>query len=144
MSLVLLDTSILVHVSRNDGLGKRVIADHSLTTRTDKPLISVVTIGELLAFARKRNWGRPKVDHLKEMLRQLVVVDINSSDVLEKYAEIDAWCHVNGRSLSKNDLWIAATTSIATSHLLTTDQDFDPLNGTFLNRTYYDPAATYT
>ena len=63
--LVLLDTSILVHVMRDDGLGRKVGADHSLQSRPDKPLISIVTVGEALAFARKRSWGEKKVEKLK-------------------------------------------------------------------------------
>lgn len=111
--LVLLDTAILVHVLRDDGLGRRVGVEHSLQTRPDKPLISIVTVGEALAFARKRSWGERRVEKLRELLRQLVVVDINSAEVLEMYAAIDAFCEARGRKPGKNDLWIAATSAAA-------------------------------
>jgi tRNA(fMet)-specific endonuclease VapC len=141
--LVLLDTSILIHVLRDSGLGKKVSADHGLRTRPEKPLISIVTVGEALAFARKKSWGEKKTEQLKALLRQLVIVDINSADVLEKYADIDAFCESQGRKPGKNDLWIAATSAVASAHLLTTDKDYDLLNGVFLQRTYYDPGGAY-
>jgi tRNA(fMet)-specific endonuclease VapC len=140
---VLLDTGILVHLMRNDALAKKAAEDHSLSTRVDKPLICVVSVGEALAFARKRSWGAPRVEKLVELLRQLVVVDINSAEVLEAYASVDAWCHSNGKVLGKNDLWIAATSSVTGAHLLTTDRDFDALEGLFVNRTCYAPDAPH-
>jgi hypothetical protein len=58
-----------------------------------------------------------------------VIVDINSGPMLSRYAEIDAWCRQNGVKPGKNDLWIAACTSV--------DRDFDPLDGRFLKRVFF-------
>lgn len=106
-------------------------------------MISAVTVGELLAFARKRGWGRPKLERLEELANELVVVDIGSRALLERYAEIDCFCEENGKTLNKNDLWIAATASVTGAGLITNDRDFDPLHEQFLRRVYYDPRATY-
>ena len=73
------------------------------------PLISVVSIGELMSLARQFGWGNNKVEYMREVLGELIVVDINSEPVLSAYAEIDFWCKQNGRAFGKNDLWIAAT-----------------------------------
>ncbi len=141
--LVLLDTSILIHLLRATALGSRVADEHSLRSRGERPLVSIVSVGEAMAFAKKRGWGAPKVSKLRELIHQLVVVDINSHDVLDSYATLDAFCEGKGRALGKNDLWIAATTMVTGALLLTTDKDFDPLHdASFLRRVWYDPATS--
>jgi tRNA(fMet)-specific endonuclease VapC len=141
--LVLLDTSILIHLLKATALGGKVADAHSLKSRSDRPLLSIVTVGEALAFARKRGWGAPKVTKLRELIQQLVIVDIHSSDVLEHYATVDAFCEAQGKALGKNDLWIAATAAATGAVLLTTDKDFDPLHQEkLLRRVWYDPAAS--
>ncbi len=44
-------------------------------------------------------------------------------------------------ALGKNDLWIAATAQVTGAAILTTDRDFDPLHGLFLQRDWIDPAS---
>ena len=65
---------------------------------------------------------------------------INNDAVLKKYGEIDHFLESNGRSVGDNDTWIAATAAATSATLLTTDKDFDPLEGTFISRIYVDPA----
>jgi tRNA(fMet)-specific endonuclease VapC len=38
-------------------------------------------------------------------------------------------------------LWIAATAHVTGATILTTDRDFDPLHGLFLQRDWVDPAS---
>ena len=40
--------------------------------------------------------------------------------------------------MGKNDLWIAAAASVYDLTLITTDKDFDHLNGVFLDVIYVD------
>jgi tRNA(fMet)-specific endonuclease VapC len=138
--LILLDTSILIHLLRASTLGSRVSDEHSLRKRAERPLISIVSVGEVLAFAKKQAWGDAKTSKLRELIQQCVVVDISSNEVIEHYATIDAFCHAQGKSVGKNDLWIAATAAATGALLLTTDKDFDPLHEQFLKRAWYDPA----
>ena len=72
----------------------------------------------------------------------MVTVGINSQDIIKKYAEIDAFSQgklinnplgMSARNMGKNDLWIAATASVANATLLTTDKDFEHLNNRYLN-----------
>jgi predicted nucleic acid-binding protein len=44
--------------------------------------------------------------------------------------------------MGKNDIWIAATASVLNATLITTDNDFDHLNGVFLPVIYIDPKTT--
>ncbi len=141
--LVLLDTSVLIHLLRDTSLGKRILKEQALETRAEKPVISVVTVGELLAFAKKRGWGTRKIERLEELVSSIVVADIRPRPILDKYAEIDAFCEANGRALGKNDLWIAATAAATNATLVTADKDFDPLAGEHIKRVYYDPRGTY-
>lgn len=59
--LLLLDTNILIHLIRGSSIGSRVVSEFHLRDREHVPLISVITVGELYAFARKRarSGGRP-------------------------------------------------------------------------------------
>ena len=117
-----------------------VNADHTLSTRRLRPLISVVTAGELFAFARKRSWGQVKLDRLRGVLADLTIVDIRAQPVIDRYAEIDAYSEQVGRVMGNNDAWIAATAAAAPAWLLTTDKDFDHLHPEFIQREWIDPA----
>jgi len=140
-ALIMLDTSVVVHLARNDALGQKVNADHTLSSRPLRPLISVVTAGELFAFARKRSWGQMKLDRLRGILADLTIVDIRAQPVIDRYAEIDAYSEQVGRVMGNNDAWIAATAAAAPAWLLTTDKDFDHLHPRFIQREWVDPAV---
>jgi tRNA(fMet)-specific endonuclease VapC len=58
--------------------------------------------------------------------------------VLDRYAQIDAHLKKSGRTLGKNDVWIAATAAATGALLLTNDKDFDPLDSLFLKHVYVD------
>jgi predicted nucleic acid-binding protein len=126
--LLLLDTNIVIHLIRDNEVGRRVDALFQIRHRPDRPLISVVTIGECLSLVRQFGWGAPKVELLEALLREFVVVAIDSRPVLERYAEFHQLTRSNGRTLGHNDLWIAATAAAAGAHLITTDADFDALS----------------
>jgi tRNA(fMet)-specific endonuclease VapC len=137
--LFLLDTSVVVHYLRGNQVAQRVEAEFNLLHRTERPLVSVVSVGELLALSKKLTWGRSRSERLLELLRELVVVDINSGPILEAYAEISYATESAGlRMGQQNDLWIAATAKATQAHLITTDKDFDRLHPLHLRRTCID------
>jgi tRNA(fMet)-specific endonuclease VapC len=139
--LVLLDTSIVLHLVRGNEFAERIDMACSLRERPEKPLISVVTVGEAHAFAARRGWGEEKRRKLDELLREFVIVDIYYATVLHHYAEIDTYLKKNGKSVGDNDTWIAATTRSAAATLITSDKDFDPLHPQFISRIYFAPQA---
>lgn len=59
--LLLLDTNIVIHLIRDNEVGKRVDAAFQIRHRADRPLISIVTIGECLSFGRQFKWGDKNV-----------------------------------------------------------------------------------
>jgi tRNA(fMet)-specific endonuclease VapC len=101
-------------------------------------LISIVTIGEVLAFAKRASWSASKIAVLEDLLPDLEVMDI-SDPVLEQYAHVDVFLRQAGNPVQQNDMWIAATAIASGAHLLTTDKDFDPLYPAHLDRTWIDP-----
>lgn len=129
-SLVLLDTNILVHLVRQNGVGVQVEADHGLASRPDRPLISFVTMAEMHALALKFGWGPRRQANLRALLEHLVVVHIHQGDILEHYASIDHHSEKvvkPARRMGQNDMWIAATAAALSAVLVTTDGDFDHL-----------------
>jgi tRNA(fMet)-specific endonuclease VapC len=145
--IFLLDTNILVHILR----GKRGYFE--ATFQIHKPehrlVISAVTIGELRAFALRNEWGMRKKQQMEELIDEFFVVEIHNNAIHDCYAEIDTFSQgkldrrplpiisgqvrMSARNMGKNDLWIAATASIFNATLLSTDNDFDHLNGVFLS-----------
>ena len=100
-----------------------------------------MSVCEIRSIALRNNWGKKKQQQLEELLNQLVIADINAEDVIEKYAEIDAFSQgklkgkplcTSSRNMGKNDLWIAATAAVTNARLLTTDADFEHLDGQYL------------
>ena len=136
--LILLDTSIVVHLARNKAAGRHIASDLSLSARPEAPLICQVTVGEALSLGRKLGWGGEKLSRLHALLRELVVVSLEQPGVIQQYVEVDDFCRRQGRSLSQNDLWIAAAACAANAMLVTTDKDFDPLHGHLLQRRFYN------
>jgi predicted nucleic acid-binding protein len=113
--------------------------------------ISVVTVAEIKSFAFRRNWAANKQSVLDELLRRFPATPIRQPSIIQKFAEIDAFNHcqhptlqspTSGHSMGDNDIWVAATASVLQATLLTTDRDFDHLNGVFLRVAYIDQSLT--
>ena len=127
---VVLDTNVLVHLVRANAVGKKIADSFGLRTRRERPLISIVTAGELRSLALKLNWGDARRLVLDKLVGELVVVQLNQGDILDRYARIDAYSERSARParrMEKNDIWIAATASAVGGPLLTTDGDFEHL-----------------
>ena len=140
-ALILLDTSVMVHLARDDALGQRVNSEHALSTRSVRPLISIISVGELFALASKWEWGEAKIARLRDLVGTLTVVGIRPPPVIDRYAAIDAYSEQTGRRMENNDAWIAPTAAAAAAWLLTTDKDFDHLHPKFIQRELIDPGT---
>ena len=140
--LVLFDSSILVHVLRGSAVGKRAYDDAEQISGSERPLISVVTVGEMHSLAKQLSWGQKKIEALDVLLRNLVIVDINNAPIISRYADIDVWSMNRGRKMGKNDLWIAATASVTGATLMTLDGDFDHLHPVHLTLAAYNVDGT--
>jgi len=138
----LLDTNILLVYLRANSKSAEIDRQFDPLGASNIPVISVVSIGEIRSLAIRNRWGKRRMQELDELLRQLVVADIYVEEVIQLYAEIDAFSQgllpgkplgTSARNMSKNDLWIAATAAAANLRLLTTDKDFSHLKEVFVD-----------
>ena len=139
--LYLLDTNIIIHYIRVSVLASMIDGLYAPLEFPNRAMISVVSVGELKAIAIKNKWGKRKLEKMTETLSQLIIVNIYKQDILNRYAEIDAFSqgrldskksNFTARNMGKNDLWIAATATVLDATLLTTDNDFNHLHNEFL------------
>ena len=138
----LLDTNILLAYLRHNDKTK-IYIDQLYNPLGDNnyPIISAVSLGELESLALQNDWGESRKNKMLELVNQLIVIDIYSQDIIKRYAEIDAFSqgrlkgkplNQSSRNMSKNDLWIAATSSVLNAQLLTCDYDFRHLHDNYL------------
>jgi predicted nucleic acid-binding protein len=147
---VTIDTNILLHLLRKTYLVPAIRETLDEIENEDTIILSITSIGEIESIAHQRNYGKKKRDYLKKLIRDFLVVPIESLDLVDRYAEIDAYSQgklkdnalpggLSSRNMGKNDLWIAATASVTNSALITTDKDFEHLDGVYLDYVYVDP-----
>jgi len=137
-----LDTNILLIYLRDNKQSREIESELNLLSGDNNLIISVVSVGEIKSIAKQNKWGKYKLERLVKMIDDFLVADINTQDIIEKYAEIDAYSQgklsnrtskFSARNMGKNDLWIAATSSIYKVDLITTYNDFNHLNNVYLN-----------
>jgi tRNA(fMet)-specific endonuclease VapC len=142
------DTNIILAYLRQNRIADTVTAILILT-ETNRVYISVVTIGEIWSIATQNNWGSARRTKLEELLDSYIQISVVENELLIRYAEIDAFSqnklpnHPLGdsaRNMGKNDLWIAASASLLSASLITTDKDFDHLHGRFIEVIWIDPS----
>ena len=151
MRSFILDTGILLGLTRGAQWARRAFDRLELNDPGTTVFTSVVCHGEILALAERNGWGEPKRYKLGRVLDGLPRLDIGKGGILKAYALVDAWTHGRhvvapndapppkpARSMGKNDLWIAATAHASGAVLVTTDRDFDHLHGVWLNRELVD------
>ncbi len=128
---VLLDTTVLLHWVRDSPQAETIDGQFQLFTSAFRPLVCVVSLGEMRTFARTRGWTEKKLQRLGEIQRLFSVIDISDERVLDAFAELSTLAKRSGWSLftGKNDLWIGAAARVADAHLITMDVDFLPLRG---------------
>ena len=153
MQKFVLDTGVILGYIRAAGYALYIEKKYAPFTPPNIPLISVVSKGEIHSLAKQFGWGGGKLKTLDELLRKLPTVDISHDQVIQRYAEIDAFSlgkntarpfpkGQTARVMGKNDLWIAASASVLNAALLTIDHDFDHLTGLFLDVKYIDQTLT--
>ncbi|WP_409029040.1 type II toxin-antitoxin system VapC family toxin [Gracilimonas sediminicola] len=140
----LLDTNILVYYITKPTLLSAFENKYQPFSNKNVALISIVTEAEMKSLAIQRGWGSKKMQQLEKLLSYFLRVPIQTEKQIKVYAEMDAYSkhkdpvrnYPDGYSsitVGKNDLWIAATAHITNSKLVTTDGDFDHLDGVFID-----------
>lgn len=132
MRKFVLDTNIVLAYIRQSPQYLNAESRLNLTADDAQLIVSVVNVGEMRVLAQRNGWGEKKTAQLDSFIEQtLFIVDVSSGapELLDAYVEID--CFSKGRSMGKNDLWIAATAAVTGASLVTTDGDFDHLGDVF-------------
>ena len=147
-----LDTNLVLIYLRDNEIARQIEDDVQLLQSDNNLLISVVTLGELKSIAKQNKWGKNKLKNLVSVLEEFLITDINTKEIVERYAEIDAYSQgkllevptsFSSKNMGKNDLWIAATASVYDIQLLTTDKDFDHLKEKYLPKLHYIDLEKY-
>lgn len=145
----LLDTNILLHYVRNSKVWDFIEHHYFPKGITRHAVICGVSIGELYSLAITNRWQQAKRKQAKVLINTLEVLPVEPDIVRRRYAQIDAFSKnrhkslrlpkpFSARNMGKNDLWIAATASVEGLPLLSTDRDFEHLDGVFLDFIYVD------
>ncbi len=100
----LLDTGILIHYARASTIGQAVEEKFNFKSSGFKPVVCAVTLGEIQAFAQRRNWGPQKLGQLQSLLDNVVHVNIDSHEIIAAYADIDTYKNENGIAMGNNDV----------------------------------------
>ena len=140
--IYLFDTNILLHFLRSSIVAQKIEKQYDPFRSDNTLLLSAVSEGEIRSIALQSGWGLKRLQKLEDELKEFGIIPVRSKDIIYRYAEIDAYSQnkltdqplgISARNMGKNDLWIAATASILGATLITTDQDFDHLNGVYLD-----------
>lgn len=143
---ILIDTCVVIHIIRRTTVGEKCIEVLQNLGEEINIILSVVSKGELEAFAKQRNWGASKLEKLNGIFTKVTCIDIQNTDqqLLDAYSMIDGYSKrkivdrnnellkSSAKKMGKNDLWIAATAYVLNIQLLTSDGDFDHLNGSII------------
>lgn len=148
--IYLFDTSILLHFLRSSPLAQKIDQEHDPFNSDNTLLLSVVSEGEIRSISLQLSWGVKRIQKLESDLKEFGIIPVRSKDIISRYAEIDAYSQnklagqplgSTPRNMGKNDLWIAATASVLGAKLLTTDSDFNHLEGKYVDLICVNPIA---
>ena len=138
----LLDTSVMMLLVRGEEPGRAVDQRFGLSSAAEPPLVSIVTHAELHLLALSNGWGVKKMSALAATLANVVTVEILSGPIPEAYVEMALASRrhrPSARTMTDNDLWIAATAKVARATLLTAGKDFPHLSPKHCSIVFIDP-----
>lgn len=134
-----LDTSALLPLLRGKDLGELIDQTFGLRAAPYLHTLSIVTHAELWVLIERNAWGTDRKTAVEKALQEFVTLDVAGSQIVSAYRAIEAVSV--GLNMGKNDVWIAATAVISELPLVTTDRDFNHLNGKLLDVRYVDAAS---
>jgi len=145
----MLDTGIVLGYVRGAGYAEYVDRKFAISVPPNIALVSVITIGEIYSIALQLGWQEERRKKLRELIKKIPCIDISAPQILNRYAEIDAYSQgkhpsiklpqgITSRNMGENDIWIAATGSVSNATLLTVGHDFNHLDGVFLEVEFID------
>ncbi len=140
----LLDTSVMLTLVRGGEPAWWLDQEFGLSSASLRPLVSIVTHAELKVLAQRNRWGPAKMKSLANALANVATINIRGGALLDAYISVELASRQHrpsARTMSHNDLWIAATAKVARATLLTTDKDFSHLSPNCCRVVLIDPYA---
>lgn len=143
-----LDTSIIILMMKSKKFSA-YFQEHFLQDPSNSFSICFVSLGEIDSIAKQNQWGSNKMKELNGLLKNISIIPLNHKKYSQTYGEIDAYSqgklkgigfpsNSSARNMGKNDLWIAAVARALEATLITSDKDFEHLNGVLLQVEYID------
>jgi len=86
-----LDSNVLLHYVRQTKSKEYIEETYHPFSSINTAIISIATVAEILSIAKQYKWGKPKLKVTQMIFDSLVIVEIRYSDLIEAYAEIDAF-----------------------------------------------------
>lgn len=126
----LLDTNA-VRAMVEDSPGMAAFLERARREKREMKL-SVVTLGEVIYGLERLPEGSRKENLRKAVFPFLVGLGLPlpvEREIAEAYGEVKAKMERMGRSMSDNDLWLAATALVERLTLVTKDADFSKIEG---------------
>lgn len=118
--MVVLDTTVASFIYNRDPRGSH----YGQHLRGEILVIACQTRAELIRGSRAASWGVRRSKDLVEFCGRFVLHEAGQSTA-DLWAELMDQSRRNGRMLSTQDAWVAATARELDATLLTHDQDFD-------------------
>jgi predicted nucleic acid-binding protein len=148
---LLFDTNIIIYIAWSKS-GFKLL--NFLNPLQKDIHVSFATIAEIESFALQNQWGKSKIQRLELLLDEAQIIQIDDM-LLSTYVNIDAFSqckhsefttypHLTPRNMGKHDIWIAATASLLSLQLVTTDNDFHHLQDTFFELCYIEPQVLHS
>ena len=101
---VVVDTDVISFVFKGHGHTARYAAELD----GKRIVVSFMTIAELKRWALKKRWGANRLEKLDRQLRQLIIYPVDLK-LCQRWAEVMTAAEAQGRPMSPQDAWIAAT-----------------------------------
>ncbi len=104
IDVVVVDTDVVSFLFKGDTRGQT----YRRHLRGKTLAVSFMTVAELYQWAYARNWGERKLRRLESGLRAYVILPYDG-ELCRQWARVRVECQRQGRPMSAQDAWIAAT-----------------------------------
>ena len=126
MDAVLLDTDVFSFLIKEGDTRAELYKAH---VKGKTIALSFVTVGELFAWAAKRNWGAKKSAELERRIKAAVIVPFDL-ELCKQFGRLKAELMTIGSVIPANDLWIASCALRHSLPLITHNfKDFEGIPG---------------
>lgn len=104
MDAVLLDTNVFSYLIKEGDTRAQLYRPH---VQGKTIALSFVTVGELYAWAAKKQWNAKRSAELERRIKAAVIVPFDF-ELCKQFGKLKAELMTVGRVIPANDLWIAA------------------------------------